>query len=217
MKSSIVPMGHFRRKIENWCIKLISLPQKNLTGKSILIFGQKFSEEKFNSSYTSFPPQNPKFANFKISSFPLPSTSNSFCTPSSFIWITFNHTSSQQQHFKNPLTTPFHPSQYICPTLLHSSRTEGSGRLHTLAKCHFHKPFNHLPLLHTLCTHLHKFNAPIQTRRNSLLALTLLTLTCLVSPRGEKGYVCELARMERVYMEVCMQKERMKGELSGEL
>ena len=60
MKSSILPILHFRRKIESGCIKLISLPQKNLTGKSILTFGQKFSDEKFNSSYTSFPPQNPK-------------------------------------------------------------------------------------------------------------------------------------------------------------
>ena len=38
IKSSILPMGHFRRKIENWCINLISLPQKNLTGNSIFDF-----------------------------------------------------------------------------------------------------------------------------------------------------------------------------------
>ena len=47
--------GGGRRNLEKW-----TFDQKILTGKLILIFGQKFSEEKFNSSYTSFPPQNPK-------------------------------------------------------------------------------------------------------------------------------------------------------------
>ena len=47
--------GGGRRNLEKW-----TFDQKILTGKSILIFGQKFSDEKFNSSYTSFPPENPK-------------------------------------------------------------------------------------------------------------------------------------------------------------
>ena len=47
--------GGGRRNLEKW-----TFDQKILTGKSILIFGQKFSDEKFNSSYTSFPPENRK-------------------------------------------------------------------------------------------------------------------------------------------------------------
>ena len=45
--------GGGRRNLEKW-----TFDQKILTGNSILIFGQKISDEKFNSSYGSFPPEN---------------------------------------------------------------------------------------------------------------------------------------------------------------
>ena len=48
--------GGGRRNLEKW-----TFDQKILTGKLILIFGQKFSEEKFNSSYGSFSPENWKW------------------------------------------------------------------------------------------------------------------------------------------------------------
>ena len=48
--------GGGRRNLEKW-----TFDQKILTGKSILIFGQKFSDEKFNSSYGSFSPENWKW------------------------------------------------------------------------------------------------------------------------------------------------------------
>ena len=48
--------GGGRRNLEKW-----TFDQKILTGKLILIFGQKFSDEKFNCSYTSFPPENWKW------------------------------------------------------------------------------------------------------------------------------------------------------------
>ena len=48
--------GGGRRNLEKW-----TFDQKILTGKSILIFGQKFSDQKFNSSYGSFSPENWKW------------------------------------------------------------------------------------------------------------------------------------------------------------
>ena len=129
------------------------------------------------------------------------SISNSFLFQTHSFTFLF-HSVHLQTHFvstatfQKSLQQPFHLVHSICLRIAHSSRTTRSAQLHFLSKCHFHRCSNSLLLLHNSYTQRGKFNAHVQTRRNSLLALTLSTLSRSVTRSREKEHSSKLARME---------------------
>ena len=176
--------------------------------------------EKFNNSRNPrisihFPRQNQNtrlsYSKSPTSYFHLQSSSlfknQNFSISNSFLFQTHSftflfHSVHLQTHFvstatfQKSLQQPFHLVHSICLRIAHSSRTTRSAQLHFLSKCHFHRCSNSLLLLHNSYTQRGKFNAHVQTRRNSLLALTLSTLSRSVTRSREKEHSSKLARME---------------------